>query len=572
MIEWVQLGLHTATSENRIIHRNGDVFYFLWSVTIHYNEQGLPVGFTSIGHDISQQERLFKELFESREMLYAVIDNLPLGVFWKDTELRFLGCNRRALDDAGLASFAEIVGKTDFELPWRDWAERYQYSDRLVMAAGPKGNIEENFTRSDGSVIRIRTAKVPLRRDDKVIGVLGFSEDITSLRNSEEGLRTFRLLVENAPDGIGIVAPTLQITYANPAFAKMLGYETLDALAWSELVYPADRDQLAAIVQQSSQTGNAQTTIRYRRRDGSVVTAQLALPALRDRDGSLLGYAVINRDLTEQLRFEAQLRAGEQRLRALIQSLPDMFFLLSRDGVFLDFKADSNDDLALPPEVFLNRRIDEVLPPELVALTQRHIEALLATGQGQRYEYQMPVKDELRDYEARMTLSHDNVLVIVRDITEQRRIERERQTLVMQERIIQAQQAIVRELSTPLMPIADGVVAMPLIGAIDSARAQQIMETLLDGVNRYRATVAILDITGVKVIDTQIAGALFQSAKAARLLGAQVMLTGINPEIAQTLIHLGIEFHEIVTRATLQEGIAYALSRRVALQRVNGKQ
>lgn len=119
------------------------------------------------------------------------------------------------------------------------------------------------------------------------------------------------------------------------------------------------------------------------------------------------------------------------------------------------------------------------------------------------------------------------------------------------------------------MPIADGVVAMPLIGAIDSARAQQ--ETLLDGVNRYRATVAILDITGVKVIDTQIAGALFQSAKAARLLGAQVMLTGINPEIAQTLIHLGIEFHEVVTRATLQEGIAYALSRRVALQRVNGK-
>ncbi|OAN49717.1 histidine kinase [Chloroflexus islandicus] len=561
VIEWVQLGLHTATSENRIIHRNGDVFYFLWSVTIHYNEQGLPVGFTSIGHDISQQERLRKELFESREMLYTVIDHLPLGVFWKDTESRFLGCNRRALDDAGLASFAEIVGKTDFELPWRDRAERYQYSDRLVMATGPKVNVEETFTRSDGSVIRIRTAKVPLRRDGEVIGVLGFYEDITALRQQEEGLRTFRLLVENAPDGIGMVDPTLQITYANPAFAKMLGYESLDALAWPDLIHSADHDQLAAIVQQASQTGNAQTTIRYLHRDGSVVTAQLALPALRDRDGSLLGYAVINHDITEQLRFEAQLRAGEQRLRALIQALPDMFFLLSRDGVFLDFKADSNDDLALPPEVFLNRRMDEMLPPELVALTRRHIDALLATGQGQRYEYQMQVRDELRDYEARMTLSNDNVLVIVRDITEQRRVERERQTLVMQEQIIQAQQAIVRELSTPLIPIADGVVAMPLIGAIDSARAQQIMETLLDGVNRYRASVAILDITGVKVIDTQIAGALIRSAQAARLLGAQVMLTGINPEIAQTLIHIGIEFHEVVTRATLQEGIAYALSR-----------
>ncbi|MCX7860184.1 MAG: PAS domain S-box protein, partial [Chloroflexus sp.] len=466
VMEWLQRGLQTATSENRIIHRDGRVFHFLWSVTIHYNEQGLPVGFTSIGHDISPQERLQKELFESREMLYTVIDNLPLGVFWKDTASRFMGCNRRALQDAGLAHFADIIGKTDFELPWRDKAERYQYSDRVVMATGPKLNVEETFTRSDGTTIRIRVAKLPMRRNGEVIGVLGFYEDITTLRQQEEGLRTFRLLVENAPDGIGIVDPDLQITYANPAFAAMLGHETIENLAWPDLVYPADRDLLASVVQQASQAGSARATIRYLHRDGALITAQIAVPALRDRDETLLGYAVINRDITEQLRFETMLRAGEQRQRALIKALPDMFFLLSRDGVFLDFKADSKDDLALPPEVFLNRRIDEIMPPELVALTKRHIEALLHTGEAQRYEYQLPIGHELRDYEARMTLSDDNVLVIVRDITEQRRAERERQTLLTQEQIIQAQQAVLSELSTPLLPIADGVVVMPLIGAI----------------------------------------------------------------------------------------------------------
>lgn len=571
VIEWVTLGLQTATSESRIIHRDGTVFYFLWSVTIHYNEQGLPVGFTSIGHDISQQERLRKELFESREMLYTVIDNLPLGIFWKDTESRFLGCNRRALEDAGFASFTEMIGKTDFELPWRDQAERYQYSDRLVMATGPKANVEESFTRGDGAVIRIRTTKTPLRRDGEVIGVLGFYEDITSLRQQEEGLRTFRLLVENAPDGIGIVDPTLRITYANPAFAKMLGYESLGARAWPELVHPEDHDRLAALAQQSSQAGSVQTTIRYLHRNGSVITVQLALPVLRDRDGSLLGYAVINRDITEQLRFEAQLRAGEQRQRALLQALPDMFFLLDHDGVFLDFKADSNDDLALPPEAFLNRRVDEVLPPELAALTLSHIEVLRQTGQVQRYEYQMLVNNELRDYEARMTASNDNVLVLVRDITELRRIERERQTLAVQEQVIQAQQAVLRELSTPLLPIADRVVALPLIGAIDSARAQQMIETLLDGVSRYRATVAIIDITGVKVVDTQVAGTLIRAAQAVGLLGAQVVLTGINPEVAQTLVTIGADLSKIVTKATLQEGVTFVLTSPRSGQPMNGK-
>lgn len=112
---------------------------------------------------------------------------------------------------------------------------------------------------------------------------------------------------------------------------------------------------------------------------------------------------------------------------------------------------------------------------------------------------------------------------------------------------------------------------MAVLCAPSPQQSPALVETLLDGVSRYRATVAILDITGVKVIDTQIASVLVRSAKAMGLLGAQVVLTGINPEIAQTLIHIGIDLRAVVTRATLQEGIAYALSRRIASQRVNGQ-
>ena len=88
------------------------------------------------------------------------------------------------------------------------------------------------------------------------------------------------------------------------------------------------------------------------------------------------------------------------------------------------------------------------------------------------------------------------------------------------------------------------------------------METLLEGIGEQRASIAILDITGVRVVDTQVADALIRTAHAAQLLGARVILTGITPEVAQTLVQLGIDLSSVTTRSTLQSGIAFALARR----------
>jgi anti-anti-sigma regulatory factor len=125
--------------------------------------------------------------------------------------------------------------------------------------------------------------------------------------------------------------------------------------------------------------------------------------------------------------------------------------------------------------------------------------------------------------------------------------------------IIRSQEAALRELSTPLIPLSDAVMVMPLIGAIDSKRAQQILEALLQGVAATRATTVILDITGVLVVDTQVANALVRAAQAVKLLGAGVVLTGIRPEVAQTLVGLGVDLRGIATLGTLQSGVALAL-------------
>lgn len=127
---------------------------------------------------------------------------------------------------------------------------------------------------------------------------------------------------------------------------------------------------------------------------------------------------------------------------------------------------------------------------------------------------------------------------------------------------------IIRDLGSPIIPLAPGIVALPLIGAVDDQRAQQVMAVLLQGVAEHRATVAIVDVTGVPVVDTVLADALLQAAQGVWLLGAEPVLTGIRAETAQTLVGLGLDLSGITTLATLQEGLEYALAAKKLDKRV----
>jgi rsbT co-antagonist protein RsbR len=124
---------------------------------------------------------------------------------------------------------------------------------------------------------------------------------------------------------------------------------------------------------------------------------------------------------------------------------------------------------------------------------------------------------------------------------------------------IEAQRYTIRELGTPILPLHEGVIAMPLVGAIDSYRATQVLERLLEAISAKQADIVILDITGVPVVDTGVANYLLQTARAAQLIGAQVVLVGIGAEIAQTLVQLGVNLSQLKVYANLQAGISYAL-------------
>lgn len=147
-------------------------------------------------------------------------------------------------------------------------------------------------------------------------------------------------------------------------------------------------------------------------------------------------------------------------------------------------------------------------------------------------------------------------------------------TIKNRERVIRQQQQDMLELSTPVVQIWDRIICLPLIGTLDSRRTQLMMERLLERIVRSRAEVAILDITGVPTVDTQVANYLIKTVNAVRLLGSTCIVTGVGPAIAQTIVHLGIDLAGIITRNQLSDGIrlAFELTRQKVVAASNSSE
>ena len=130
------------------------------------------------------------------------------------------------------------------------------------------------------------------------------------------------------------------------------------------------------------------------------------------------------------------------------------------------------------------------------------------------------------------------------------------------EQVILRQQQELLDLSTPVIKLWDGIVAVPLIGTLDSERTQVVMESLLESIVEIEADVAIIDITGVPTVDTLVAQHLLKAVAAARLMGAECIISGIRPQIAQTIVHLGVDLGDVITKSTLGDALRIAFSKR----------
>jgi PAS domain S-box-containing protein len=269
---------------------------------------------------------------ESQRLLQTIIDTAPVRVFWKDRELRYLGCNPAFARDAGKDSPADVVGKDDYQMGWKAQADLYRADDRLVIETGmPRLFYEEPQTTPDGGTIWLNTAKVPLRNvDNETIGVLGIYEDITVRKRAEEALRLseqrLRLALEAARQEWFDVDVRTGRVEVGPTYAKMLGYEheefDTSLENWLEHIHPDDMPRVRAQFEYALGTG-VSTEAEYRRmaRSGEWLwLSSLGKVSEYDAFRRPVRMTGVHMDITPRKRAEAELIKHREHLEELVDS------------------------------------------------------------------------------------------------------------------------------------------------------------------------------------------------------------------------------------------------------------
>lgn len=263
---------------------------------------------------------------------------------------------------------------------------------------------------------------------------------------------------------------------------------------------------------------------------------------------------------------EGQL-GSESSFRLLVQSVKDYaIIMLDPEGNVASWNEGAQKFKGYRAEEIVGKNFSIFYTPEDIARGKPAQELKIAADQGRFEDEGWRVRKDGSRFWANVTITAlrnpDGSLrgfgKVTRDLTERKLVEEALKQKAGNEAISRRAQEIL-DISTPVVQVWEGVVLAPLIGSLDSQRTQQLMEKLLETIVETRSSVALVDITGVPAVDTATGRHLVETMSAVRLLGANVILTGVRPAIAQTLVHLGVDLAGVTTRASLSAGLRTAM-------------
>ena len=392
-------------------------------------------------------------------------------------------------------------------------------------------------------------------------------QELDAVKQSEH---RFQRMADNAPSVLFVIdLKDNRATYLNRE--QFLGYtlaEIEDIQTLSVFTHPDDLAIAGGIWQSALEHHTGEGIYRVRRKDGMWEWLSVKMTTLHDDEHEHSEVLVVMEPIGERLQMEQAMANAQQRFEVLSHAAGLVVYEYDVLAGHLEWSGELTNVLGYAPSEMnggVDRWESRIHPDDHGYSMRLFVQAEELCGP---YEVEYRFRHKNGSYVWLLDRGFffgengkaTRMIGMMQDISARKAAEMDR--LNMQEEIIRAQQDALRELNSPLIPVSDDTVVMPLIGTIDSRRAQDVMENLLQGIEQNHASVAIIDITGVPVVDTQVANALIQAAQAAQLLGAKVALTGIRPEVAQTLVGLGVDLSGILTLATLQSGIAYALRQR----------
>lgn len=340
-----------------------------------------------------------------------------------------------------------------------------------------------------------------------------------------------------------------------PMAERLLGYRADEVLGRPVSFLYTEEDRAArspvtdlATVRESGRTEVEGWRVR---KDGSRFMANMVFAPIREDSGEVTGFAVAVRDVTGRVRAQAM-------FRGLLEAAPDGVVIVGAGGRIRIVNRQAEALFGYEREELTGKPIEVLIPERF----REHHEAyrrdysraprIRPMGVGlelygrRRDGTEFPVEISLGPLETDQGML---VTAVIRDVTEHRE----------QEQRLQRQRDEIMELSTPVIQVWDKVLALPIIGTLDSLRAARLTESLLRKIADDQAEVIILDISGVPTIDTQVAQHLLRTVQAATLMGAESILSGVRPETAQAMVHLGIDFGRLRSRNTLRDALQLAL-------------
>jgi diguanylate cyclase (GGDEF)-like protein/PAS domain S-box-containing protein len=274
---------------------------------------GRPAMFV-LADDVTDQIKTEAEAQRSNQMLETVIDNIPQRIFWKDCESRYLGCNMAFARDAGFAYTEQVIGKTDYDMPWKDMAAALQRVDREVIATGVPKMRQQIEVMIEGVHRAVITNKIPLANSDgTMMGVLGSYTDVTERKRSDLALRLQSRALDASVNAILITGPAETghlIEYANPAFERITGYDLAEVIGQDcRFLQRDDRHQegLLAIREGLAANREVSAVLRNYRKDGALFWNQLFIAPVPDTDGAITHHIGVINDVTELIRYQEQL-------------------------------------------------------------------------------------------------------------------------------------------------------------------------------------------------------------------------------------------------------------------------
>lgn len=271
----------------------------------------LFLGYVALTYFRRHKERKqdLQQLAESHLMLQTVIDTIPMRVYWKDQDSRYLGCNTLFAQDAGAAGAAEVVGKLDTDLAWRDQAARRRGEDLLVMKSGQQRlDSEGSLTAADGQRIVLRTTRVPLRGTDQaVVGLLGVYDDVTATKRAQEEMLLASLVYESSSEAMMVTDADGNIIAINPAFTRTTGYARREVIGQNARILNSghhDQAFFQGMWDAINTSGSWQGEIWDKRKNGEIYPKWLNINTAFDPDGKPFRRVALFSDITEKKKSE----------------------------------------------------------------------------------------------------------------------------------------------------------------------------------------------------------------------------------------------------------------------------